>query len=31
MRNSGGSGPAMLSFYLARFWIDRDLKKSMGR
>ncbi|MGB7724274.1 MAG: ABC transporter substrate-binding protein [Dehalococcoidales bacterium] len=26
-----GSGPAMLSFYLARFWIDRDLKKSMGR
>jgi hypothetical protein len=25
-----GSGPAMLSFYLARFWIDRDLKKSMG-
>ncbi len=25
-----GSGPAMLSFYLARFWIDHDLKKSMG-
>jgi hypothetical protein len=22
-------GPAMLSFYLARFWIDQDLKKSM--
>ena len=25
-----GSGPAMLSFYLARFWIDHELKKSMG-
>jgi ABC-type transport system substrate-binding protein len=23
-------GPAMLSFYLARFWIDQSLKKSMG-
>jgi peptide/nickel transport system substrate-binding protein len=23
-------GPAKLSFYLARFWIDRDLKKRMG-
>jgi len=23
-------GPGMLSFYLARFWIDHDLKKSMG-
>ena len=23
-------GPAMLSFYLGRFWIDQDLKKSMG-
>jgi len=25
-----GSGPAMLSFYLSRFWIDQDMKKSMG-
>jgi peptide/nickel transport system substrate-binding protein len=25
-----GGGPAMLSFYLGRFWIDRDLKKKMG-
>ena len=24
-------GPALLSFYLPRFWIDRKLKKSMGR
>jgi ABC-type transport system substrate-binding protein len=24
------AGPGMLSFYLARFWIDRGLKKSMG-
>ena len=24
------SGPAMLSFYLSRFWVDQDLKKSMG-
>jgi len=24
------SGPGMLSFYLGRFWIDRELKKSMG-
>jgi peptide/nickel transport system substrate-binding protein len=23
-------GPGMLSFYLGRFWIDRDLKKSMA-
>ena len=23
-------GPAMLSFYLGRFWIDQNLKKSMG-
>jgi ABC-type transport system substrate-binding protein len=23
-------GPLMLSFYLGRFWIDQDLKKSMG-
>ena len=27
---SHAGGPAMLSFYLARFWIDRDLKKAMG-
>jgi ABC-type transport system substrate-binding protein len=25
-----GSGPAMLSFYLGRFWVDQSLKKSMG-
>jgi peptide/nickel transport system substrate-binding protein len=25
-----GSGPNFLSFYLARFWIDQPLKKSMG-
>jgi peptide/nickel transport system substrate-binding protein len=25
-----GGGPAMLSFYLGRFWVDHDLKKSMG-
>ena len=24
------SGPGMLSFYLGRFWIDQNLKKSMG-
>ncbi len=24
------AGPAMLSFYLGRFWIDQNLKKSMG-
>jgi peptide/nickel transport system substrate-binding protein len=24
------SGPGLLSFYLARFWIDQRLKKSMG-
>jgi peptide/nickel transport system substrate-binding protein len=23
-------GPLMLSFYLGRFWIDQDIKKSMG-
>jgi peptide/nickel transport system substrate-binding protein len=23
-------GPAMLSFYLARFWLDQELKKSLG-
>jgi ABC-type transport system substrate-binding protein len=27
---SHAGGPAMLSFYLARFWIDSALKKSMG-
>jgi ABC-type transport system substrate-binding protein len=26
-----GGGPGMLSFYLGRFWIDHDLKKSLGR
>jgi ABC-type transport system substrate-binding protein len=26
----GSGGPSMLSFYSARFWIDRVLKKSMG-
>jgi ABC-type transport system substrate-binding protein len=26
---SHAGGPAMLSFYLARFWIDSELKKSM--
>ena len=26
-----GGGPAMLSFYLGRFWIDQNTKKSMGR
>jgi peptide/nickel transport system substrate-binding protein len=26
----GSGGPSMLSFYSARFWIDRTLKKSMG-
>jgi hypothetical protein len=24
-------GPARLSFYLGRFWIDQDLKNSMAR
>jgi len=24
------AGPGMLSFYLGRFWIDQDLKKSLG-
>jgi ABC-type transport system substrate-binding protein len=24
------TGPAVLSFYLGRFWIDKNLKKSMG-
>jgi hypothetical protein len=24
------AGPGMLSFYLGRFWINQDLKKSMG-
>ena len=27
---SHNGGPGMLSFYLARFWIDQDLKKAMG-
>jgi peptide/nickel transport system substrate-binding protein len=27
---SHAGGPAMLSFYLGRFWIDRQLKKSAG-
>jgi ABC-type transport system substrate-binding protein len=27
----GIGGPSRLSFYGARYWIDRDLKKSMGR
>ena len=27
---SHAGGPAMLSFYLGRFWIDQKLKKSMG-
>jgi peptide/nickel transport system substrate-binding protein len=27
----GAGGPSMLSFYAARFWIDKNLKKSMGR
>ena len=26
----GSGGPSMLSFYGARFWIDHDLKKSLG-
>ena len=26
-----GGGPAMLSFYLGRFWVDQKLKKSMRR
>jgi len=26
-----GGGPAMLSFYLPRFWIDLKLKQEMGR
>ena len=25
-----GGGPVMAAFYLGRFWIDRDMKKSMG-
>jgi hypothetical protein len=25
-----GGGPAMLSFYLGRFWVDEKLKKSAG-
>ena len=25
-----GGGPAMLSFYLGRFWVDKKLKKSAG-
>jgi peptide/nickel transport system substrate-binding protein len=25
-----GGGPAMLSFYLPRFWIDQKMKKAMG-
>ena len=25
------SGPGMLSFYLGRFWIDQNLKKSLGQ
>jgi hypothetical protein len=24
------AGPAKLSFYVARFWIDQNLKKSLG-
>ena len=27
----GTGGPSMLSFYAARFWVDRKLKKSFGR
>ena len=27
---SGGSGPQLLFFYEGRFWIDQNLKKSMG-
>jgi hypothetical protein len=27
---AGSIGPAMLAFYGARFWINADLKKSMG-
>jgi len=26
----GGSGPVLIFFYEARFWIDQNLKKSMG-
>ena len=26
----GAGGPSMLSFYAARFWIDKDMKMSMG-
>jgi ABC-type oligopeptide transport system substrate-binding subunit len=26
----GTSGPFFLDFYAARFWIDKDLKKSLG-
>jgi hypothetical protein len=25
-----GGGPAMLNFYLGRFWIDQKLKKSLN-
>jgi hypothetical protein len=27
----GSGGPSLLGFYAARYWIDRNLKKSMGR
>ena len=27
---SGGSGPILMGFYLSRFWIDQNLKKSLG-
>ena len=28
--SGGSSGPLLLGFYAARFWIDQDLKKSLG-
>jgi ABC-type transport system substrate-binding protein len=27
----GGGGPSMLSFYAARFWVNKEMKKKMGR